>query len=101
MEEDCMRHMLQGPMARRDFIASLGGAAVVGLMSHEARADALEGALMAGGGQTDTNSQSCSAGTKRYPTVAEIGAQIPTRSYRHAAGSLLLNTSGGKVERLA
>jgi hypothetical protein len=96
-----MRHLLDGTLARRDFIASLGGAAVVGLMSHEARADALEGALMAGVDQTDTNSQSCSAGTKHYPTVAEIQQQIPTRSFRRAAGSLLLNTSGSKVERLA
>ena len=37
---------------RRNFIASLGGAATVGLMSHEARADALEEALLA---QLNTN----------------------------------------------
>lgn len=96
-----MRHILDGTLGRRDFIASLGGAAAVGLMSHEARAEALEGALMAGVEQTDTNSQSCSAGTKRYPTVAEIEQQIPTRSFRRAAGSLLLNATGGKIERLA
>jgi hypothetical protein len=96
-----MRHILDGTVGRRNFIASLGGAAVVGLMSHEARADALEGALMAGVAQTDTNSQSCSPGTKRFPAVAEIEAQIPTRSFRRGAGSLLLNTTGGKVEPLA
>ena len=33
---------------RRDFIAGLGGAAAVGLMSHEARADALEDELNTG-----------------------------------------------------
>ncbi len=95
-----MRHILDGPLARRNFIASLGGAAVVGLMSHEARADALEGALMAGVDQTESNSQSCAVEAKHYPTVAEIQQQIPTRSFRHAAGSLLLNTNGSNVERL-
>jgi hypothetical protein len=96
-----MRHILDGTLARRNFIASLGGAAAVGLMSHEARADALEGALMAGVKQSDTDSQSCTPGPKRYPTVAEIEAQIPTRSYRLAAGSLLLNHKADeKVEVL-
>jgi hypothetical protein len=70
-------------------------------MSHEARADALEGTLMAGVAQTDSNSQSCSPEAKRYPTVAEVEAQIPSRSFRRGAGSLLLDSSGGKVDRLA
>jgi hypothetical protein len=99
-----MRHILESTIARRNFIASLGGAAVVGLMSHEARADALEGALMAGvdPSQGDATSQSCTASTKHFPTVAEIQAQVPSRSYRHAAGSLLVNTqTDGRVERLA
>jgi hypothetical protein len=99
-----MRHILEGTIARRNFIASLGGAAVVGLMSHEARADALEGALTAAldTPETDMTSQSCTPGTKHFPTVAEIDAQVPTRSYRRAAGSLLVNTqTDGKVERLA
>jgi len=38
--QNSMRHILESTIARRNFIASLGGAAVVGLMSHEARADA-------------------------------------------------------------
>jgi hypothetical protein len=105
-EENPMRHILDEKLARRNFIASLGGAAAVGLMSHEARADALEAALMAGVDtpQTsmDPSSQSCSPGTIHFPTVAEIEAQVPTRSYRRAVGSLLLNTkTDGKVERLA
>ncbi len=73
----------------------------MGLMSHEARADALEGALMAGVAQNERDSQSCEAGTKRYPTVAEIEAQVPTRSFRLGTGSLLLNSSGARVEHLA
>lgn len=95
-----MRHILDGTLARRNFIASLGGAAVVGLMSHEGRADALEGALMAGVDETDTNSQSCTVEAKHYPTMAEIEEQVPTRTFRRAAGSLLLNNRGGNVERL-
>jgi len=95
-----MRHVLEGTIARRNFIASLGGAAAVSLMSHEARADALEGALMAGVSQNEKNSQSCSPGSKQYPTVAEIEEEIPTRSFRRGTGSLFLNTSGEKVERL-
>lgn len=35
------------PFDRREFIAALGGTAAVGLMSHEARADAIEDALLA------------------------------------------------------
>jgi len=85
---------------RREFIASLGGAAAVGLMSHEARADALEHYLeerlyasaegMSGGGSAPA-----------FPTVAELDAQISTRSYRRGVGTLMLNSRGDKVERLA
>lgn len=55
---------------------------------------------MAGVAENEKNSQSCVAGTKRYPTVAEIAAEVPTKSYRRATGSLLLNTNGDKVEQL-
>src|SRR5690348_15558808 len=96
-----MRHILDSAVARRNFIASLGGAAAVALMSHEAKADALEGALMAGVSQNAKESQSCSPGTGHYPTVAELDEEIPTRSYRRGTGSLFLNTEGGKVEQLA
>lgn len=95
-----MRHVLQGTIARRNFIASLGGAAAVGLMSHEARADALEGALMAGVAPNEKYSQSCSPGSKQYPTVAQIEEQIPSQSFRRGTGSLFLNTDGEKVQRL-
>ena len=43
-----MRHILDGTIARRNFITSLGGVAAVSRMPHEARADAFEAALMAG-----------------------------------------------------
>ena len=76
---------------RRHFIAGLGGTAAVGLMSHEARAEALE-AYMVG--------ELAQAGN--FPTVAEIEAQITTRSYRRGVGNLFLTTQpGATVERLA
>jgi hypothetical protein len=79
------------PLDRRAFIAGLGGAAVVGAMSHEARADALEGALMA---------QTMPA-REVFPTTAQVEAQIPTRHFRRGAGALFYNTQpGGTVALL-
>ena len=79
---------------RRAFIASLGGAAAVAAMSHEARADALEhyaeskleeliAENQAGGG-------SGGQGQEKFPTVAEIEAQIDQRATRRGAGSLFV-----------
>ena len=79
---------------RRDFIASLGGAAAVGLMSHEARADALEDAL---NDQLELAQAGPGSGGGNFPTVAEVEAQIPTRSYRRGTGTSFLNTSGENV----
>jgi len=79
-------------MDRRLFIASLGGAAAVKLMSHEARAEALEAYMIQ---QLDT------AGTKKFPKAADIEAQIETRSYRRGVGNLFLTTqTGAKVKKL-
>jgi len=87
------------PFDRRAFIASLGGAAAVCLMSHEARADALEGALLA---RLDTAAASPTGpGAKAFPTAAQVEAQIPTRSYRRGTGGLFYNTApGGTVSLL-
>src|SRR5690606_30420824 len=68
---------------RREFIAALGGTAAIGLMSHEARADALEDALLA---RTQMGTalplaaaavSAAAAGQQPYPTVAELAAQVP------------------------
>lgn len=83
---------------RRDFIASLGGAAAVGLMSHEARADALEDALNE---RLELAQAGAGSGGGDFPTAAEIEAQIPTRSYRRGTGTSFLNTSGDNVPVLA
>jgi hypothetical protein len=71
---------------RRAFIASLGGAAAVALMSHEARADALEDYSI------EMLDQSVAAQQPVYPTVAELEAQIETRTYRRGVGSLFAGT---------
>jgi hypothetical protein len=98
---------------RRSFIAGLGGTTAVGLLSHEARADALEEALLA---QLDTGQRAGAAkpstaaaqpapsgnGNVTFPTVAEIEAEIPTRPYRRGVGGLFYNNGPtGKVEPLA
>ena len=83
---------------RLDFIAGLGGAAAVGLMSHEARADELEEELNRRLQLAQAPAQS--AGSSQFPTAAEVDARITTRSYRRGAGRGFLGTDGGNVERL-
>ncbi|MGI9257461.1 MAG: hypothetical protein ACR2QQ_01375 [Gammaproteobacteria bacterium] len=83
---------------RRDFIASLGGAAAVGLMSHEARADELEEELNRRLQLAQAPAQATESG--EFPTAAEVDAQITTRSYRRGAGRGFLNTDGENVARL-
>lgn len=84
---------------RRAFIASLGGTAAVGLMSHEARADALEDysihALDRGVAQSQTGA---TAAPEKFPTVAELEAQIESRPYRRGTGNLY--ASARPVKRL-
>ncbi|MCP5143655.1 MAG: hypothetical protein H6978_02410 [Gammaproteobacteria bacterium] len=82
---------------RRRFIAGLGGAAAVGLMSHEARADALEGFLNAE--LSDTASSASGGG---FPTAAEVQAQISSRTYRSGIGQMFMPDRGNStVARLA
>jgi len=85
------------PLDRRGFIASLGGAAAVSLMSHEARADALEDALMAAASAPAT-----AAAGKKYPTVAELEAQVPDLPRRRGTGSILFagDNDNGKLPLL-
>jgi len=85
---------------RRDFIASLGGVAAVGLLSHEAKADALEHYLEDKLYAQAEGNNSGGSGASKFPTVAELEAAIPTRSYRRGVGTLLVNTRGN-VETLS
>ena len=84
---------------RRHFIASLGGAAAVKLMSSEAKAEALEAYMMA-----QLNTATAGAGQaqpKKFPKAAEVEAQIETRHYRRGVGNLFLTTEpNGKVKKL-
>jgi hypothetical protein len=82
---------------RRAFIASLGGATAVAAMSADARADALEGYLSA----SISTAAAAAATAQRAPTVAELEAQIPTRSYRRGVGNGLVNKDGGNVGLLS
>jgi len=90
---------------RRQLIASLGGLAAVSLMNDEAKADALEDFMSeqlddavatrpGGPGRPPGTS-----GQGEFPTVAEIEAQIETRSQRRGAGTLFVSARGG-VKRL-
>ena len=92
---------------RRKFIAALGGATAVAAMTHEARADALEDALLAqldqgaaSGTASASGVDSASGAGSGFPTRAEIEAAITTRSYRRGVGNLFLDTSGENVTRL-
>jgi hypothetical protein len=82
---------------RRAFIASLGGAAAVAAMDHDARADALEDYLAEELDRQVTANQE--GGQQKYPTVAELEAQITERSYRRGAGGLFVS-SRGNVRKL-
>ena len=81
---------------RRMFIASLGGAAAVNAMSHEARADALEDFSIE---HLDAALAQAQGGETKYPTVTELEAEIETRSFRRGAGNLFASRSGN-VKRL-
>lgn len=76
---------------RRHFIGGLGGATAASLMSHEARAEALESYLITELSQTGS-----------FPTAEQVEAQITTRPYRRGVGNLFLTTEpGATVERLS
>ena len=79
---------------RRAFIASLGGTAAVSLMDSEAKADALEHWM-----EEKLDEQVAAAQPQKFPTAAEIEAQIETRNYRRGAGSLFVS-GRGNVKKL-
>jgi hypothetical protein len=84
---------------RRAFFATLGGAAAISAMDSEAKADALEEYMSeqldnGAAGSTPTTSPD-----KKFPTVAELDAQITTRDYRRGVGTLFAN-NGRNVKKL-
>jgi hypothetical protein len=74
---------------RRAFITSLGGMAAISLMSHEARADALEDYTI---DKLDEALEQQQQG--KYPTVAQLEAQIETRPARRGVGNLFVTGRG-------
>ena len=85
---------------RRAFIASLGGPAVVAAMSHEARADALEHFAETRLEEMVAANQAAAGQQEKFPTVAEIQADIASRPTRRGAGSLFVAGRGQNVKIL-
>lgn len=87
---------------RKAFLDSLGGADAAGKMDPESRADALEHRMMEelnaaialkhGGHPVPEPG--------KYPTAAEVEAQIETKPFRAGAGFLMVPRSGENVKRL-
>jgi hypothetical protein len=87
---------------RKTFLDSLGGAEGVKRMDDEARADALESHMMSELNSAIAAKKSGEAQPpKKYPTVAEVEAQIETRPYRAGVGFMMVPRSGQNVKRLA
>jgi hypothetical protein len=80
---------------RKEFLASIGEDAV-NRMSDEEKADALEEHLMSRLNQTKSASN---RELRKYPTAAEVEAQIETRPFRRGAGNLFVGV-GQNVKRL-
>jgi len=76
---------------RRAFITSLGGAAAVGAMSHEARADALEDYSIEALDQAVAQAQGRGRGSQTPPTVAELEERITTRNTRRGVGNIFVS----------
>jgi hypothetical protein len=75
---------------RRALFTFLGGSAAVAAMSAAAKADGLENFMTATVAETSGGGGSA----PRPPTVAELEAQIPTRTYRRGAGKLFAAEKG-------
>lgn len=82
---------------RRSFIASLGGASAVALLSDEAKADALEQHLMA-----QAAAPAAPATSAAFPSVADIEEQVVTRKSRRGTGNLFYSEAGNvtRLEKL-
>ena len=82
---------------RRAFMAALGGTTAVGLMSDEAKADALEEFMSSRLNEGVAIQQAPAAG--QFPSAAELVSQIETRPTRRGVGNLFVARTGN-VKRL-
>src|SRR3984957_6139279 len=80
---------------RRTFFAGLGGVAAVAAMADEAKAEALEHHMM-----LQLNVANQAATDKKFPTAAEVEAEIETRPSRRGTGNLFVSHTGN-VKKLA
>jgi len=92
------------PIDRKTFIEGLGGEDAVKKMDSESRADAIEHQMLHDLNAAIENKQN-SQGTpvaelKKYPTAAEVAAQIETRPYRAGAGFMMVTRTGENVKLL-
>jgi hypothetical protein len=86
---------------RKKFIDTLGGEEKVRRMDSEARADALESHMMAELNKPKFVPATVGlADADKYPTAAEVEAQIDTRKYRDGAGFMFVPRDGQNVKRL-
>jgi hypothetical protein len=86
---------------RKKFIDTLGGEENVRRMDSEARADALESHMMAELNKPKFVPATVGlADADKYPTAAEVEAQIDTRKYRDGAGFMFVPRDGQNVKRL-
>src|ERR1041385_7019866 len=69
---------------RRLFFASLGGAAAVATMSHEARAEALEHYM------SDLLDEPADDTPEKFPKAADLEAQIETKASRRGVGAIFV-----------
>ena len=86
---------------RKTFLDSLGGPEAASRMDSEAKADALESHMMAQLNQAKLGHPgSEQKEAKKYPSAAEIEAQIETRKYREGVGFMYVPRTGENVRRL-
>jgi hypothetical protein len=85
---------------RRLFIASLGGAAAVAAMNDEAKADAIEHYMEDKLDELVAQNGGAQGQPEKFPTVAEIEAQIETRPVRRGAGSVFTGNRGQNVKKI-
>jgi hypothetical protein len=89
---------------RKAFIAGLGGEDAVKGMDSESKADAIEHQMLhdlnAASDSKQASAQNPSEEPKKYPTAAEVVAQIETRPYRAGAGFMMVTRTGENVKHL-
>jgi hypothetical protein len=86
---------------KKAFLDSLGGIEAAKRMDSEARADALESHMMAKLNEAKSgHGEAAPSEPKKYPSVAEVEAQIETRKYREGVGFIYVPRDGENVRRL-